>query len=101
MAGTSSGLRRLQTRSLRSPRPGRCPLVSGKSPDGEGGDGARRSGVERQQPAGAGIGAGTEPVTRRGEPDPEIQVVETPPDEMGESLPVVVRDRKGDEQLGS
>ena len=60
--------------------------------------GGRR--VDGEQPGRAAIGSRRDPVHGRGEPDDEVEVVRAPPEAVRKGLPVVVRHRERNEQLG-
>ena len=62
----------------------------------------RRDGdsVEDREPGGAAVGPRHEPVQRGERPDGEVGVVRHPPVPIRHPLPVVVRDRERDEELG-
>src|SRR5438105_5952790 len=56
--------------------------------------------VEGERPRRAAVGPGRDPVHEREQPDREVQVVRLPPEAVRKGLPVVVRHRERNEQLG-
>ena len=56
--------------------------------------------VEDREPRDAAVGSRHQPVEEARRPDREVEVVRLPPEAIRQPLPVVVRDRERDEELG-
>jgi hypothetical protein len=69
--------------------------------DGQADHKRRRDHVDRGGPGSGGVGSGGQAMREREGPDGEVQVVGALPEGVPELLPVVVRDREGDQQLGA
>ena len=88
------------TVTARWSRSGASAAGAAEAPDEQHEDARDGDPVEDRQPRGAAVGARHQTVHRCEAPDREVEVVRLPPEAVRQPLPVVVRDREGEQELG-
>src|SRR5215468_8902257 len=81
-------------------RNARDPPRAAEAPDEQSDDARDRKSIEDRQPRCATVGPRHQSVYRGETPDGEVEVVRLAPEAVGQSLPIVVRDRERHQQLG-